>query len=340
MSQDRQLISFAHAATPLFVGVDMAEDCLTVAVVDDRGRPLSWLNVATDADNRPELVLSRAGKAVMEAIRKASVQPDAIARVGLSLPGTVDSVSGKLIDSAGLPDSWQGLPICERFGAVCNLPVTFSHRDVAAAFGEQWVGAGSDFPSLVLLTLRRRIGCGVLFGDASIDGRSSYGKDAAHMIVQYGDDAPLCTCGQRGHLQAYVGAEAVVGRARQALESGRASVLSDQPILTTELLVKGAEDGDPLCLEVAAETARLVAVGIINIMNTLDPDGILLSGEMTFGGQDAPLGRQFLQWVKEEVARRAFAALVEHTKIEFAALGSDAACFGAAGIARAEHRRG
>jgi glucokinase len=144
-------------------------------------------------------------------------------------------------------------------------------------------------------------------------------------------------------LQAFIGADAVVNRVRQALACGGASTLSKRlnpgQTPTPELLAQEAEAGDALCLEIVAEVARHLGVGIVNIMNTLDPDGLLLGGAMTFGGNCTPLGRQFLQWVKEEVARRAFAALVEHTVIEFAALGDDAACFGAAGIARADHAK-
>jgi glucokinase len=343
MLQDQQLISITQATPPFFMGIDLADAGLKVGVVDDAGRPLSWLTVLPNGENHPEDVLPRAGKAVTEAIRTAGVQPAGIARVGLALPGTVDSTSSKLIDPAGLPDGWNRLPIRERFGAYCNLPVTFANDAIAAAYGESWVGAGRKLPSLVLFTLGTRIGCGVIFGDSSIDGQGSYGVDAAHMIIHCGEDAPLCTCGQRGHLEAYIGSDAVANRIGQALARGRASTLTQRlsqgQSPTPDLLAREAEAGDALCLEIVAEIARHLAVGIVNLMNTLDPDGLLLGGAMTFGGDHTPLGRQFLQWVKEEVARRAFAALVEHTVIDFAALGSNAVCFGAAGIARADYLR-
>ncbi len=74
-------------------------------------------------------------------------------------------------------------------------------------------------------------------------------------------------------------------------------------------------------------------------MHTIDPSGVLLGGAMTFGGSRTALGRQFLEWVREEVGRRAFPVLAERTVIDFAALGGDAGYIGAAGLARLEHRK-
>jgi glucokinase len=60
---------------------------------------------------------------------------------------------------------------------------------------------------------------------------------------------------------------------------------------------------------------------------------------MTFGGADSPLGRRFLERVREEVCRRALPIPAQKTSIEFAQLEGDAGYIGAAGLARLEFRR-
>jgi glucokinase len=92
-------------------------------------------------------------------------------------------------------------------------------------------------------------------------------------------------------------------------------------------------------LEIIADTARYLAIGIVNLMHTINPNGVLLGGAMTFGGGQSPLGRRFLGWIKEEVCRRAFRGPAEQTVIDFATLGGDAGYIGAAGLARLEHRK-
>jgi len=338
MSNEHRFITRAQAKPPIFVGIDLGETYLTVGVVDDQGSPLSSITAQKNPDEEPENMLRLADGIVADAIRKAGVQPSAVARVGLGLPGSVDPASGNLIDPVGLNSSWEGFAIRDRFRTCQSLPVSVFHNAIAAAHGEIWVGAAKNLPSVTLLTLGSHIGCGVIFGEASIDGHSSFGIGSAHMIVNCDPDAPLCGCGQRGHLEAYISDAAIANRARQLLEQGRPSTLAKRldrsQSLTTELLAREAAAGDSLSLEVVAETARHLGVGIVNIMNTIDPDGVLLGGTTTFGGNETPLGRQFLQWIKEEVARRSFASLVEHTVIDFAALNGDGVYLGAAGLAR------
>jgi glucokinase len=79
-------------------------------------------------------------------------------------------------------------------------------------------------------------------------------------------------------------------------------------------------------------------MAIVNFLHTLDPDGVVLGGGMNFGGNDRPLGRQFLACVQQEARRRAFPILAERVEIDYATLGSDAGYIGAAGLARRKHR--
>ena len=95
-----------------------------------------------------------------------------------------------------------------------------------------------------------------------------------------------------------------------------------------------------MALELVLETARYLGVGVVNLMHTIDPTGVVLGGAMTFGGHDKPLGKSFLETVRSEVRRRAFPVLAEKTTIDFASLGGDAGFIGAAGVARQEHLRG
>ena len=70
-------------------------------------------------------------------------------------------------------------------------------------------------------------------------------------------------------------------------------------------------------------------------MHTIDPAAVVLGGAMTFGGEQSPIGRAFLERVRQEVRMRALPTLAAQTPIRFARLGGDAGYIGAAGMARA-----
>jgi len=342
MSRSRIFIPLTEARPPFYAGIDLGGTNIKVGVVDDLGRPLSWLTVPTEPERGPEEAAARMGRAVLDAAAAAGMQASDLTRVGLGSPGTMDIPAGKLVRPVNLK-GWDDFPIRDRVSAHCGLPVSFANDGGAAAYGEFWVGSGRDFHSMVLFTLGTGIGCGIIIGDLSIDGANSHGAECGHIIIDAAENARLCGCGRRGHLEAYASATAVVKRTRDALLGERASSLrkrlDEGAKLTPKLLAAEAAAGDELSLEIIAETARWLGVGIVCLMHTIDPSGVLLGGAMTFGGNDAPLGRQFLAWIKEEVARRAFPLLAERTTIDFAGLGGDAGFIGAAGLARLDAKK-
>ncbi|MGD0898362.1 MAG: ROK family protein [Thermoguttaceae bacterium] len=340
MSQTRHFITAAEAAPPFFAGIDLGGTNIKVGVVDNLGRPLSWLTLPTEIDRGAEDAARRMGAAVQEAVGRAGLEPAAVARVGLGSPGTMDIPAGRLIKPVNLK-GWDDFPIRDRVACHAGLPVTFANDADAAAYGEFWVGSGREFHSMVLFTLGTGIGCGIILGDACLSGEHSHGGECGHLIINFQEDARLCGCGRRGHLEAYASATAVIKRTREALAAGRKSSLADRlaagKALTPKLLAAEAEVGDDLSVEIILDTAAYLGIGVVNLMHTVDPNGVLLGGAMTFGGHETETGRRFLARVRDEVRRRAFPVLAERTTIDFASLGGDAGYIGAAGLARLDH---
>ncbi len=54
MAETRDFIATNEARPPFFVGIDLGGTNIKVGVVDDSGRPLSWLSIPTQADSTPD----------------------------------------------------------------------------------------------------------------------------------------------------------------------------------------------------------------------------------------------------------------------------------------------
>jgi glucokinase len=332
----------SEAQPPFFVGVDLGGTNIKIGLVDDLGRTLAYLTVPTAVPEGPEAGGAKTGRHVLKIIKEAGLQPSDVKRIGLGTPGTMDIPAGTFLTPFNLP-GWENFPIRDRVAHHCGLPVTFANDAGAAAYGEYWVGSGRGCNSMVLLTLGTGLGGGIIVNDFSIDGEHSHGAECGHIIIDYHDNARVCACGGTGHLEAYVSATAVVKRAKESLQDGaKTSVtarLERGDELTPKLIAEEAETGDAWALDLVMKTAYFLGIGIVSLMHTIDPSGVVLGGAMTFGGHNSPLGRQFLERIREEVRRRAFPIPAQQTTIDYATLGSDAGYIGAAGLARAEHRR-
>lgn len=339
----QRLITLNQAKPPFFVGVDLGGTNIKIGLVDDQGNTLAYVTRPTPVDDGAEEGARQMGLGVLEVIEQAKLKSSDIARVGLGSPGTMDIPAGMLVEPVNLR-GWNYFPIRDRVSHHCGgLPITFANDAGAAAYGEYWKGCGSEFKSMVLFTLGTGIGCGIIVSDFSIDGEHSHGAECGHIIIDSRDDARLCGCGQSGHLEAYCSATAVIKRTIEALDAGEKSSLCarrDRGEEITPLLVsEEAEKGDALALKLVMDTAMYMGIGVVTLMHTIDPDGVVLGGAMTFGGNQSELGRRFLERIRQEVRKRAFPVPAAKTTIDFATLGGDAGYLGAAGLARAEFRR-
>jgi glucokinase len=342
MSDASQFIGLDQAQRPFFVGIDVGGTNIKVGLVDDEGRTLSHQSIKTLVERGPEDGCQRMGEAFREVVAAAGLKPADVARVGLGTPGTMDVPNGMLLEPVNLK-AWRNFPIRDRVAHHVGRPVTYANDAKAAAYGEFWVGSGRNLGSMVLFTLGTGIGGGIIIGDLLVIGEHSHGAECGHMIIDFRDDARMCPCGHRGHLEAYASATAVIKRTEEALAGGHKSSLTqrlEQGVELTPLLIgTEAKAGDSLALEIVLDTARYIGIGAVSMMHAIDPSGIVLAGAMTFGGHGTELGRKFLATVKEEVQRRALPIPAAKTSIDFAMLGGDAGYIGVAGLARADYRR-
>lgn len=342
MACSRPIVARGEAQPPFYVGIDLGGTTVKLGLVDSRGQTLAWDSIPTEVQNGPEDAASRMGAAVRKLIASADLPHSLVARVGLGSPGTLDIPAGIMINPMNFV-GWGGFPIRDRVADHCGLPVAFVNDASAAAYGEFWVGSGRDFHSMILLTLGTGVGCGIIIGNLIIEGEHGFGTECGHIVIDHSDDARLCPCGHTGHLEAYASANAVIKRTQEALDGGRPSSLNQRLAqgdeLSPLLVAEEAEAGDKLAEEIVLQTGRYLGVGIVTLVHTIDPSGVLLGGAMTFGVLESELGRRFLRQVRQEFRRRTFPVLAEKTVIDFATLGADAGYLGAAGIARLEHEK-
>jgi glucokinase len=342
MSVPLTSIRAAKLQKPFFAGVDVGGTNIKLGLVDAAGQTLAYQSIRTEQEQGAEIACGRIADVLRQLIDQAGIAADGVTRVGLATPGPIDIAQGMILHPGNLP-GWWDFPIRERLAEHVGLPVTFANDANAAAYGEYWCGAGAQFHSMVLLTLGTGVGGGIIVGDTLIEGEHSCGSECGHILVDPRDDARKDSLGKSGSLEAYTNAEAVVERVTSAMAAGQASSLADRreagERITPRIIAEEAERGDELAREAVMETAHWLAIGIVSLVHTIDPDAVVLGGAMTFGGSANPLGREFLQRIRDELRPRLLEPLRDVMKVEFASLGGDAGFIGAAGLARLEHRK-
>lgn len=342
MTATRITIEPPQGQKPFFIGLDVGGTNIKMGLVDEMGRTIAFQSIPTEQQRGAEDACGRIASVVEEWFATKGISRGDVVRAGIATPGPIDLPSGMILRPGNIP-GWWDFPIRDRIAHHLGIPTTFANDANAAAYGEYWMGAGKGYGSLVLLTLGTGIGGGITIGDTLVEGAHSCGGECGHILVNPAPDAPLDSLGNRGSLESYANASAVVNRARAAIERGDATALAKRQAageaITPRVIAEEAERGDKVCRDTIFEAAHWLAIGIVTFIHTIDPDAVVLGGAMTFGGNDTEIGREFLQRIRSETRPRLLEPLRDTVRIELASLGGDAGYLGAAGLARLAWRQ-
>ncbi len=313
----------------LFVGIDLGGTNLKLGLVTAEGRLLERRSVPTEADRGPDHVLSRMAESCRDLAD--ATEGSEISAVGVGVPGPLDTRAGVVVFAPNLP-GWRDVPVRDRLQEALGLDVVLENDANAAAYGEFRCGAARDVENMVLLTLGTGVGGGMVLCGRLFRGTNDAGAELGHVVIATG--GRWCGCGNRGCLEAYASATAVVGRTREAIEAGEASSLSDAADLTAKAVFAAANEGDILAGRIVEETADYLGVGIASILHVVNPEMVVLTGGMMGAGEP------FLGRVRERVRQTAFERAWSVCEIRGSTLGGDAGILGAALAAEAADRTG
>jgi glucokinase len=197
------------------------------------------------------------------------VDVDGVLRYGPNLPGVVD------LDLRGA--------LHERTG----VAVVVDNDATTATVAEHRLGAARGVADVVYVALGTGIGGGIVLDGAVRRGAHGFGGELGHMMIDR--SGPLCACGRRGCWEAIASGTALGRLARRAVDDGRApGVLAAAggvaDAVGGEQAVAAAAEGDPGAQAVLEEYAGAVAVGIVSLVNALDPAVVVIGGGVVEAG--------------------------------------------------------
>jgi len=318
------------------VGVDIGGTNLVVGLISvETGEAVSLRSRATEAFNGADQAVSNISRMVHDAITETldahgGTREDVVG-MGIGSPGPLDLEAGIVLDAFNL--GWKDFPLRDRLSEAVGLPASLDNDANCATYGEWWQGAGRGARSLVGVTLGTGIGGGVIIDGQLVHGASGSAGELGHTTISL--NGRRCKCGNYGCLEAYASGPNIAARAVEGLETGAESVLldlvqGDMSAVTAVTVYEALVLGDDYAHEVMQDTAKILGAGISNIINTLNPDVVVIVGGVTRAGDHlfVPL--------RSEVRRRAFKSSVAACRIVPGELPETAGAIGAAGIFMAQ----
>lgn len=310
------------------IGIDLGGTKISGAVSNLQGDILSQYTTPTLAEEGEEAVLDRIFKVIEKIMSDSNKSSKEIKAIGIGSPGPLDAKKGIIITTPNLPFENFALvePIENKFGIH-----TYLDNDAnVAAIGEYIFGAGKGTKNMVFVTVSTGVGGGAIINGDIYRGNTSNALEIGHTTLV--EDGPRCNCGNYGCTEALASGTAIAKRAKEAIESGAKTSLTNYEKVTSYEVFVEAKKGDKVSADIIDKCLNYLGICIANIVNTFDPEMVIIGGGVSKAG-DIVFNK-----VKEVVNRRAFKDIAESCNIVPAGLGTDAGVIGAVALALLESK--
>jgi glucokinase len=310
------------------VAIDLGGTKALAGVVEADGtvRSRVWLP-SRELSGRPVELLDRLAEGAAAAARRAGLPFEAIAAVGLCVPGPLDLSRSVVAIAPNL--GWVDLHVREELERRLPHTSVFIDNDVrAAALSEHKLGAGRGSDSMLAVFVGSGVGGGLVVNGSLYHGAHGGAGEIGHLVVRAG--GPRCGCGRAGCLEAMAARDAVGRYVIQEVKRGHRTVLTD--ILQGNLLALTSRDlaiaiaqSDPVAIRAARRSARYTGLAIGGVVNLLDPAVVVIGG-----GIAEALGQRYVEALTWTARRYTLAGGAHDVPIVASRLGDDAGLLGAA----------
>ncbi len=313
------------------IGIDVGGTSIKVGIVDEQGKILNKLSFPTLVERGHGAVIADMANFSVKLIQDSGIPMDEIESVGIGIPGIYDVRRNIVPFCTNL--FWHEVPLVQLMRKVLDKPTYVGNDASVAGLAETLFGASKGTKNSVFLTLGTGLGGGVVLGGKLFTGYHGVGTEVGHMIVEAG--GVQCTCGNKGCWERYAAATGLIRMAREAVAKHPDSMIlreagGNPEKIDGKIAIDCAKAGDPVAVDVFRAFIYYLCVGIVSLINTFDPEVIILGGGVSHAGQ------MLVDAVNETLPGMVFCKEMPYAKIVLATLGNDAGIIGAAMLGGAQ----
>jgi glucokinase len=254
----------------LSIGVDLGGTNLRIAAVDEHGRLTEKVTLGTKVSLGREPVINDMCDAIQRLTEKFK-NSSPLLGIGIGVPGIIDMQTGMVRESPNLP-GWVDAPVRAEIEQRLKTKVILENDANAAAMGEKWLGAAKDFEDMAMLTLGTGVGGGLVLGGKIWHGMSGMAGEFGHTTVE--PEGHVCGCGNRGCVEQYASATAIVRMARETIAADPNSALARAADADAEFSAKSiynlAIQGDEDARRIFRRVGRALGLALSAMVNGLN----------------------------------------------------------------------
>lgn len=236
--------------------------------------------------------------------------------IGLGLPGVVETGAAGEQTLYAQSLGWPALPIPSDLDP--ELPVFAENGAKTQARAELWFGAASGVDHALVALLGRGVGLGIVTEGELYRGAHSSATEWGHTKIRFGGER--CRCGDRGCVEAYLGADAMLGAWRRA-----GGVFEGSGWQALGALLDAVDGGDPSASGVLTEALEALGAALGSMVNLTNPERVVVGGWVGLR-----LMERYADRIRDAIDRNSLHRAATQFELAVASFGGDTVALGSA----------
>lgn len=305
------------------IGIRIGRANTRIVVTDLRGKVLSLKKLPTEIRKGEQHVFD-----LIEREIGSAIQADPLIKgIGIGVSGVIDRQSGTVLFWPKVP-GWNNVPLRRRIQTKYGLPVVVEDSVRTMALTEKKFGQAKKYSNFAYVVVSMGLGAAIYIDDRLYIGANDLAGELGHTTIDERGD--ICSCGNRGCLEVYASGWAIINRVKGGLQQGvhssLAPLMENQPeMVSIEAIVNAARLRDQFAHTVLWEAGVHLGTAVATIVNLLNPEAIVLGGEIPRAAKGLMLKPLF-----HSFRGRAFHRSIRNLKVTVSRLGGESGAVGAA----------
>ena len=276
VGRKRILLRFLPLAG-VVAGIDIGMTHATIALTDLNATILQQETFIYSVDTPAKTVLTKAGDSLQKLLSAANYNQSKLVGIGIGVQGLIDYTTNTLIVSHN-KKSWEGESLSVELENRFKVPVYVENDVNTMALGEYLLGSAKGIKNCVYLFIGDGLGAGILINGHLHRGFTSsageIGFTEPDPQTYYQEQFPVLFNNQIILGQILNDSNIVESYLRKVTVDGK------QKITVSEIANK-ARNGDIVASKIMEECSSLLSMLCINLVNTLNPELIIIAGKLS-----------------------------------------------------------
>lgn len=211
-------------------------------------------------------------------LKKAKINKEKIAGVGISVPGPVNYEKGLIYEFTNAP-GWRNIPLKDIIEKELDIITAVDKDNNCNVLSLMCMDDTQKLKNIIYLSTFEGIGTGILIEGKVYRGNHGVAGEIGHISADINGEK--CICGNTGCIELMASNLSIINKVKKKINNGAPTLVTELcdgciENVNMDIIIQAAKKQDSMAKDVLWNASKYICMLICNVIKIYDPDEIIL----------------------------------------------------------------